>query len=585
MSSLNKTIGELHFQVSYLFLRLEEMFFSFGTRLGLDKSDTRFMLAISAVCLGFLLVGLNGDSPICTENDELCYGPVSLFMISHNTLDPGWFVNPASTTIYSLWLYYKIVQLFTGETIVDPHYTPFQMVFHHMDVLLKWPRLTSVAFVILSLPLLYIAGRRWLGKAPAMLGVTFYALSPLVVYYGQILRPDMLANLLIVVSIFLFDQIIDNPASRKLAVVIGIVIGLAVSTRFFCLALTIPLATIYGVALFRKTYAAQRKAIFISGLIAALVSFGTFFVTSPFVFFDFHQLLEDLKFETQSNFAELTGLGPFGNLHYYVVEGIPEAIGKYLTGSAFIALVVVPFRRRTFKTYIYLILLVVFATGTCLNPRHWARWSLPMLPILALLAGYGLTCIYDLIKVVLSRRLPVSVAGTASLIVVSVIGLSALFFPTRRLIFDQWQKSRLSERAMVFPYIKEKIPPGTKIALDSSWDWPDYELYQVTPDIWRPDFVPPRPHNYRTPEDLARAGFQYMIVQRWNREYYMLEEQKDKYPQEYAFFHALTKRAPLIFNTYTANHPWILGKEIGWRVSPVEVYDLRSLAKTTSPRK
>lgn len=585
MSSLNKALGELHFQVSYFALRLEEMFHTFLSELEWQKSDTRFMLAIVLSCLAFLLVGLNGDSPICVENDELCYGPVSLFMITHNTLDPGWFVNPASTTIYSLWVYYKIVQLFTGQAIVDPHYTPFQMVFRNMDVLLKWPRLSSVAFVILSLPLLYVVGRRWVGRVPAMLAVTFYALSPLVVYYGQILRPDMLANLLILISMFLLDQIIERPTNRFLAIAIGITIGLAVSTRFFCLALTLPLATIYGVSLLRKSYSSQRPALFRAGIVTALVSFVTFFMTSPFVFFDFHQLLDDLKFETQSNFAELTGLGPFGNFHYYIVEGIPEAIGKYLTAAAVIALFVVPFRRRCFKTYIYLILLTVFMVGTCLNPRHWARWVLPMLPVISLLAGYGLTCIYDFLNCIFAKRMSTTAARTGSLILVTIIGLSAFFFPMRRLVFDQWQKSHLSERALVYPYLKKNIPPGTKIALESSWEWPDFELYKVTPDIWRPDFVPPRPHNYRTPEDLANAGFEYMIVQKWNRDYYMLEEQKEKYPQEYAFYHALTKRAPMLYNTYTAKHPWVLGMEIGWRVSPFEVFDLRPLAKGSRSRK
>lgn len=585
MSSLNKTLGELHFQVSYFFLRLQELADKLSTELDLQKSDKRFMVCIVAVCLVFLLVGMNGDSPICTENDELCYGPVSLFMITHNTLDPGWFTNPASTTIYSLWAYYKIVQAFTGQAIVDPHYSPFQMVFRNMDVLLKWPRLSSVAFVLLSLPLLYVIGRRWLGRVPAMLGVTFYALSPLVVYYGQILRPDMLANLLIVLSIFLFDQTIERPASRPLAIAVGIVVGLAVSTRFFCLALTVPLATIYGVTLARAALKTDKVAIIKTGLLSALVSFATFAFTSPFVLIDFHQLMDDLKFEAQSNFCELTGLGPIGNLQYYMVEGIPEAIGKYLTAIAVVALVAVVFRRRTLKTYIYVLLLSVFLVGTCMNPRHWARWVLPMLPILALLAGYGLNCIYDAVCCLLSKRTSATAARTGALVVVTILGASALFFPIRRLISDEWQKSRLSERAMVFPYIKKNIPPGTKIALDSSWDWPDYDLYQVTPDIWRPDFVPPRPHNYRTPEDLARAGFEYMIVQRWNREYYAMEEQKEKYPQEYAFFHALMERAPLLFDTGASSHPTIMGREVGWRVSPVEVYDLRPLAKTNQPRK
>ncbi|MBI2809675.1 MAG: glycosyltransferase family 39 protein [Candidatus Melainabacteria bacterium] len=583
MLSLKKAADELHFLVSYWLLRLEEIFSR--TCNALQKSEWLFLLGITSLCFAFLMIGLNGDSPICTENDELCYAPVSLFMVNKETLDPGWFTNPASTTIYSLALYYKIIQLLTGHLIVGPQFTPTQMCFRSMDLLLKWPRLTSVAFVLLSLPLLYVVGKKWVGKAAATLGVTFYALSPLVVYYGQILRPDMLANFLIVLCIFLLDRLCEITSSRRLAVVLGVVIGLSVSTRFFCLALVVPLATVYGVALIRAATAEEKLKVFSCGLIAAGVCFLTFFATSPFVFFDFHQLLDDLKFETQSDFAELTGLGPMGNLHYYVVEGIPEAIGVWLTGFAALGLILVPLRRRTFKTLIYLTLLTVFAVGTCMNPRHWARWVLPVMPVVALLAGFGLTGLYDFLNYLLSKRISASTARITSLVIVLLLGLFSFFFPLRRLLTDQWQKSHLSERALVYPYITSKIPLGSKIALDSSWDWPNKMAYQVTEDIWRPDFVPPRPHNYHFPEDLARAGFQYMIVQRWNREYYMMDENKAKYPSEYAFYHALSERAPLIFNTYKDDHPYVFGKQIGWRVSPVEVYDLRPLANTKLPGK
>lgn len=530
------------------------------------------------------MFGLNGDCPICTENDELSYAPIALFMATHNTLDPQWITNPASTTIYSLTFYYKLIQLFTGSDIVGAQFTPFQMCFRNMDLLVKWPRLTTVAVVLVSLPFLYVVGRKWMGKAAAMIGVTFYALSPLVVYYGQILRPDMLANLLIILSIFLFDRLCEVTSDRRSAVLVGVTIGLAVSTRFFCLALLAALATIYGVALLRPGSLAKKMEVIFCALIAVATCFATFFISSPFVFLEFHRLLDDLKFESQADFADLTGLGPFGNLRYYFVEGIPQALGGWLTCSALIGFLFVPFRKRTFKSFIYLTLLTIFLIGTCLNPRHWARWVLPMLPILSMLASFGLTTTFELVNNLMSQRIADGTARKCSFLVVLILGCSACFFPIRHLFSHQWQKSHLSERALVFPFIKKSIPRESKIALDCSWEWPDQELYRVTPDLWRPDFIPPRPHNYYLPEDLARDGFQYMLVQRKNRMYYSLSENRAKYPREYTFFQALSRRAPLICDTYRP-HPVILGKEIGYRFTPIEVYDLRPLANTNMLKK
>lgn len=555
------------------------MFSRLKLEFALTKSERLFLLCIVSLSLSFLLIGLNGDSPICTENDELDYAGVSLYMVTHDRFDPGWYANPASTTIYSLAAYYKIIQLLTGNSFIDPHLTPFQMCFKHMDLLIKWPRLMSVAFLVLTLPVLYVVGRKWLGKQASMLGLLFYALSPQVIYFAQTLRPDMLANFLIVLSIFLIDILLDNPSSRLIAMLIGVVIGFAVSTRFFCLALVVPQAIVYSVSFVLAGTKRKKTELFHCALITAVTFLLTFIGSSPFVFLDFQKLLADLKYETQSNFTDWSGLGPLGNLQYYVFQGFPEAIGPWLTGFAAVGLVIVLIKRRTFATVLYLILLAVFAVGICLNPRHWPRWVLPMLPLVSLLVGYGLTSTYELLVCLISKCLSSAVARIFSFTLMFALCSFAFFFPTRRLIADQWQKSHLSERALVFPFITSSIPVGAKIALDTAWEWPNQESYNVSENIWRPDFVPPRQHNYFWPEDLANDGFQYMIVQRWNRIYYMRADSESKYPREYAFFHALSRRSRLICDTYNANHPWVLGKQVGWRVTPIEVYDLRPLAK------
>ncbi len=545
----------------------------------LTKSELIFLAC--AVCLSgsALLYGLNGDSPYSFENDEFSYAPISLHMAKCNDWDPAWYCNPGSTMFYPLAIYYRIVEQLTGYQLIDLRTTDFELIYRHMDVLLKWPRLATVFLVLLSLPILYLAGRNWVGKVAAMIGVTIYSLAPLVIYYGQIIRPDMWANFFIICAVYLLYYLCELPARRSLAIALGVVAGLAASTRFFCLALIAAIALTFLGALMRTKDHAQRYLIIVNGLVAATVWAVTFFLTSPFVFIHYQRALEDLKFETQSEFAGVTGLDPFSNLNFYFSEAFPECLGYVFTWGAVVGLLL-KWRKPTFQTSMYTVLLLIFMIGTCCNPRHWDRWILPMLPLVCLLAGFMLDQLGLLVARLLSGKLSPKLAKISSVVVMVCVFMYAYFIPFRHLLQSEWQKTHLSPLASTYPYIKAHIPPGAKIALDAAWRWPEQYLYVLKEDIWRTDYVPPRPHNYYFPEDIAKEGYQYMIVVKWVREWY--ETFPTKYPRECAFFKRLHERAPLIFTSGSKDNPWILGEQTRDGTSPYEIYDLRPLAEKIS---
>jgi hypothetical protein len=454
-----------------------------------------------------------------------------------------------------------------------------------MDVLLKWPRLFTVFFVIASLPFLYLLGRQWVGRTAAFLGLSFYALSSLVIYFGQILRPDLIANFFIVLAMFLLALLPTNANKRQLAMALGVVAGLGISTRFFCLALLTPIVTAYGVLALRAQTLKEKKEIVINAVFSLFAWIVTFFITSPFVFLDFSHVVEDLKFEAQADFGGITGLSPLGNLNYYLFEATPLAVGWYVTAAFLVGLVlkIWPFSKRTIdlQTISYYVLLAVFFFGFCINPRHWSRWILPMLPFMCLLAGFALSRCSQVLERLFKLRLSPRLATSLTFFILIGVSAAGYFHAFRHMVDDQWQKGHLSARALAFPYIKAHIKPDTKIALDTGWDWPEMENWIVEENIWRPDFVPPRPHSYYFPEDLGKAGFKYLVVQTWNRMFYQSEDQKAAYPREYAFYVKLRKYAPLIFTSYTKdekNHPILLGEKVGDRVSPVEIYDLTGMA-------
>ncbi len=520
--------------------------------------------------------GLNGDCPVCSEADEYAYAPRAIYMVLANTLNPGWFANPASTLLYPLEAYYKLVQWCTNEAVLNPSITPEQICAQNMALLVKWPRLISVAATLATIPLIFIVGQRWLGTAPAMLGTVFYGLSPLVIRHGQMLRTDPLANFFVYLFFMILTRFLVTPIKSRLAFGAGVALGLALSTRYFGLALALPFFATLIVLIIQKTDKQERVKMAWSGLVFTLSATLTFIVSSPYVFLDSKTALQDLSFEQNSNFVGVATNDLFGNLSFYIFDALPISIGPFLAVLSLIGLLAVLLRRDRLN-WALLLYLFTYAAGVCVNHRHWNRWLLPILPIICLLAGFAITFILRVGHNYLFKRIGRR-PDKRELLIASLVLLIALSYPIRRLGAYDWQKRQLSPQARGYFYIRDHIATGSKIALDGAWDYPEREKYQLTTDIWRPDFVPPRKHNYFKPADLTTAGFQYMIVETWLRQFY--QQSASQYPRESSFYTALSKEAPLLFTSERKARDNVFGIELEDRKTPVEIYDLSKLKQS-----
>jgi len=535
-----------------------------------NKGESAFLVITCLINLFLLILGLNGDCPITFESDEVDYAPHALWMMFKPTLDPEWFVNPASTLYYPLLAYYSVLKAIYGTALFDPLKDEMRTCYEHMDLLVRDPRYLNVLLTTGTLPLIYLVGRKWLGKGPAMIGTLIYAISPEVIRYGQILRTDVMSCFFVALGILLVLFIADDPQRMKYAVWTALVTALGTSTRYFCVALVAPIFSAYSLAILQL----KNAKIFFNAVLCAILCPAFFFCISPYVILDFERVVQDLRFETQSIFGGITGLGFDGNLRYYLFEGMPFCIGNVLSCLFAVGLILVLWQKRNKYTLHILVMLLAFFVGTCLNPRHWTRWLLPMLPTICLCAGFAITFCHLVLKRILSIALKADRAQKIATIIVSLGLLISLLQPLRILVLLEMDKMRPSGPAEAWFYIRDHIPHDTKIALDLDWRWTGKWLYDVKEDVWRPDFIPPRPHSYQSPVDLAKEGYQYMVVEMWTRAYYTWGEPQN-YPTECHFYTELRKHAPLIFTS--VKHYQILGGEPYLRCSPYEIYDLRPL--------
>jgi mannosyltransferase len=75
-------------------------------------------------------------------------------------------------------------------------------------------RVPSLIFATAAIPMVWLVGRRTVGRVPALLGTALYALAPFAVYYGSEARAYSTLTFLAVASTYALLRALDDGASR-----------------------------------------------------------------------------------------------------------------------------------------------------------------------------------------------------------------------------------------------------------------------------------------------------------------------------------------------------------------------------------
>ena len=119
------------------------------------------VIVLGMMVLGFALGiwGIKKDLPYIEETDEAIFVVRAVRMASTGYLNPEWFGNPGSTTIYPLVLgshiWHAATQdgnLFTSNPDLQTHFNQDFSDYYIMG------RLLSVLYAVLTLPLAYLIG-------------------------------------------------------------------------------------------------------------------------------------------------------------------------------------------------------------------------------------------------------------------------------------------------------------------------------------------------------------------------------------------------------------------------------------------
>ena len=179
----------------------------------------------------------------------------------------------------------------------------------------------------------------------------------------------------------------------------------------------------------------------------------TFVLSTPYFFLDFTTALESLRTEGRSTHLGADGLSPLGNLGWYLTTAIPNTV----TWPQYILIIMgscIILWRREILSLLILAYVVIFLTAIFFSPLHWARWIIPTLPILALLAVSALDFF--------SRRVLKSVHIQSAALGLCVIVISA--WPAYQSILHDIRESSPSTCVLAREWMIGHLPAKSHIA-------------------------------------------------------------------------------------------------------------------------
>lgn len=431
-------------------------------------------------------------------------------------------------------------------------------------------RATTVAFALLTVIACYALGRRAYGRRAGLLAAVFLGIFPLFVVHSHYATVDVPVTFWMTASLWATVRATDSRRTSWYALA-GLTAGLATATKYYGGLVILPLLAWHSVRGEPRTG--------LRSLLAAvgLVPVG-FLLGCPYAALaprDFQQYGINVILDAQAigveSYELVYGYFPWP-FFYHLYLSLPQGMGLPLLILA-LAGIVWALRRRTDADVVLLVFAVAYYAMIGVSYLRPMRYSLPLLPPLAVLASRLALEAYDRLAgggrpAAVAVLWGTLVAGAAAFsLLVSVGYVRTMIEPDTRDEAAAW--------------LARQVPPGARIGL-----------------IFPPSFrTPPlAAHRY----DLRVVGLNRPTLERELPDYLVMSEIEfrdflravSKYPREAALVRDLLsgdatvdgyRYAPVRF----ARHPGLLGLDLKPRLPPhdwlyvsPDVYVLRREARS-----
>jgi len=454
-------------------------------------------IVILIIAFGIRVYSLNFGLPALYDPDEPMFVLGGLKLLKNHTLNPGWFGHPGSTTIYCMALIELFVVIWGMISGRFSDVEAFGNAFYHDPGIIFYPgRWFILICALLCLVLTYFIARKLFDIRTALLASALLAFDPLDIHYSQVIRTDMHASVFMLLALFVTIDIVRR-GNLISYVVAGLCIGLACTTKWPA---GTALASLVGATTLRVCRDRYSLIAELNKLTVSMVCIlAAMFLSSPFLFLDFHTALRDLSGEAQVRHLSTTGGGFLWNAGWYFRVPLQNALGTVglamLLPGAFIA------ARRSREALVVLVpVTLIFYLALCTQGLIQMRWVVPILPMLTILVAVAAFRLIDLIA---DRTSKFVGFATATL----VVGL--LVVPTAMTAQAETIERMHDTRRAATDWARAHIPAGSSIAIE-------YLAFDVLSQPWHFKFPAGTPGCVEVAANL-QTQIPYSKIGRWRQ--------------------------------------------------------------------
>jgi hypothetical protein len=337
------------------------------------------LLGILAGGLALRLYSNDHGLPYVYHPDEAFhFTSRAMYMFVNHSLDPVYLQNPSGFTE----LIYGVLRFQWGAGW--PWHDYRDLVATYRDdpsAVYHTARVVSAIMCMLAVAAVYGAGRRLWGVAEGLAAAAVLSFAFLPVAYSRFAVTDVSALVWVTIAVYAIVRIRETDRLWAYAPA-GAAAGVAVGFKYTAGVILGPLLVAAIPHVRRDRAALVRLAV---ALAAATFAF---FLTTPYFFIHLHKALFQLKLENEAASSAKLGQGT-GNPLVFYVSSLRWALG-WGPALAVAAGIVVELRRDRPRGILLALMPILLIGYMSVGAGRWfARWLLPVYPVLALLAGVG----------------------------------------------------------------------------------------------------------------------------------------------------------------------------------------------------
>ncbi len=414
------------------------------------------------------MAGAHWGLPFLYDVDEPVFVTKAFKVLASRDLNPHWFGHPGTLTIYTNAAVFAadgMRALLTGE--VSQLSDLGKVFWTEPSRFYLLARLVAATFGIATVAVTYALARQLLGVLPALIAALLLALAPLHVEFSQIARTDAQHTFLITLFALLCVRIATTGTWARYACA-GAVLGLAISCKYPSVIAAIALVAAYVVD--RRQGRRDQPAAWVPIAVASAACIAGAFAGSPFMFLDFGQVLKDVAGEARTSHLGATSMGFLASLQEYFVTLTLDSFGLAApVGLAMGCWVLASSRRQALPLLALLAGYLAFISSLHL---HWARWVIPVLPLVCIMLAASLETPRQGPRGGPVARRALQAAAMALLAWCAVQAFQASLASVR-------ERQATDSRTLAHAWIEQHVPAGARLAVETGAPQPSNRRYQV----------------------------------------------------------------------------------------------------------